>query len=100
MRIYNLDQEAPKQPKRSNNQVRQRLGGKKRTFQGKERGGGVNDDDDRDYYDDDGAVVRFQPKVQDRHGLDTQLSCLALNDSGTAIVGGSSDGDLFVWRGI
>jgi hypothetical protein len=41
----------------------------------------------------------FNPVLKDRHGLQTQLSCLALNESGTAILGGSNDGDLFLWRG-
>ena len=42
----------------------------------------------------------FYPDLTDRHGLQTQLSCLAMNESGTAILGGSNDGDLFVWRGV
>jgi hypothetical protein len=36
--------------------------------------------------------------LQDRHGLETQLSCLTMNHNGTAILGGSVDGDLFLWR--
>jgi len=36
--------------------------------------------------------------LKDRLGLDTQLSCLAMNSDGTSILGGSKDGDLFIWR--
>lgn len=38
--------------------------------------------------------------VKDRHGLETQLSCIAMNPTGTSIVGGSLDGDIIVWRGF
>lgn len=41
----------------------------------------------------------YRPKLSDRYGLTTQLSCLSVNYSGTAIVGCSYDGDTFVWRG-
>jgi hypothetical protein len=37
-------------------------------------------------------------KLHDRYGLTTSISCLAFNESGTSLLGGSSDGDLFVWR--
>ncbi|CAJ1945098.1 unnamed protein product [Cylindrotheca closterium] len=46
----------------------------------------------------DRAGVKFTPVIKDRHGLSTQLSCLAMNYSGTSIMGGSIDGDLFLWR--
>lgn len=36
--------------------------------------------------------------LKDRLGLETELSCLAVNRDGSAVVGGSMDGDLFVWR--
>jgi hypothetical protein len=49
---------------------------------------------------DDSWSSRIDPMLKDRHGLETQLSCIALNRGGTAIVGGSRDGDLFVWRGF
>jgi hypothetical protein len=42
---------------------------------------------------------RIDPVLKDRHGLQTQMTCIAMNRNGTAILGGSSDGDLFVWRG-
>jgi hypothetical protein len=35
----------------------------------------------------------------DRDCLPSIPSCIGLNDSGTAIVCGSEDGDLFLWRG-
>jgi hypothetical protein len=40
----------------------------------------------------------IQGKFLDRYGLTTSISCLAFNESGTSLLGGSSDGDLFVWR--
>lgn len=43
---------------------------------------------------------RIRPDLKDRHGLETQLSCISLNPSGTSVLGGSIDGDLFVWRGF
>ena len=42
---------------------------------------------------------RIDPVLKDGNGLPTQLSCMALNRSGCAVLGGSVDGDLFVWRG-
>jgi hypothetical protein len=45
------------------------------------------------------CVASFQPKITDRYGLTSGLACMAMNDLGTAIVGGSDDGDLFAWRG-
>jgi hypothetical protein len=41
---------------------------------------------------------RLSAILKDRLGLDTEFSCLAMNADGSAIVGGSTDGDLFVWR--
>jgi hypothetical protein len=38
--------------------------------------------------------------LTDRYGVKTELSCIALNSNGTALLGGTTDGDLFVWRGI
>jgi hypothetical protein len=45
-------------------------------------------------------IGHFRPKLTDSYGLSTHLSCLAINDYGSAIVGGSLDGDIFVWRGV
>lgn len=35
--------------------------------------------------------------LRDRYGVPTQLSCVAFNESGTSLVGGSVDGDLFAF---
>jgi len=35
--------------------------------------------------------------VNDSYGTESELLCLALNGHGTALVGGSADGDLFLW---
>ena len=35
--------------------------------------------------------------VNDSYGTESELLCLALNGHGTALVGGSADGDLFFW---
>jgi hypothetical protein len=45
------------------------------------------------------AGTQLTPVLKDRHGLATQLSCVAMNYSGTSLLGGSIDGDLFLWRG-
>lgn len=42
----------------------------------------------------------IRPELKDRHGLKTQLSCISMNPAGTSLIGGSIDGDLFVWRGL
>mmetsp|Transcript_41635 Transcript_41635/g.99791 ORF Transcript_41635/g.99791 Transcript_41635/m.99791 type:complete len:453 (-) Transcript_41635:115-1473(-) len=46
--------------------------------------------------DGDGPSSRLDLHLTDRYGTETDLSCLSMNS--TAIVGGSADGDLFVWR--
>lgn len=43
--------------------------------------------------------TRLTPVLKDRHGLETQLSCVAMNYNGSSMLGGSIDGDLFLWRG-
>jgi len=43
---------------------------------------------------------RMNASLTDRYGMETELSCIAMNENGTALLGGSTDGDLFVWRGI
>ncbi|CAB9502641.1 expressed unknown protein [Seminavis robusta] len=45
------------------------------------------------------CAAAFKPNLQDRYGLTTHLSCMAVNDMGSSIVGGSHDGDIFVWSG-
>jgi len=42
--------------------------------------------------------IKIETKIQDSNGLQTELSDMAFNESGTAIVGASQDGDIFVWR--
>jgi hypothetical protein len=46
----------------------------------------------------DDSATTMHAKFLDRYGLNTSISCLAFNESGTSLIGGSSDGDLFVWR--
>ena len=38
--------------------------------------------------------------LTDRYGVETELSCITINSNGTALLGGTTDGDLFVWRGM
>jgi hypothetical protein len=86
IKVYNLHEE-PLRTTTSTTTARS----KKRTLDGfSGQGGGEQDDS---------WHSKFDPVLKDRHGLQTQLSCMAMNDSGIAILGGSNDGDLFVWRG-
>lgn len=49
--------------------------------------------------DDDPSRTRIASlSLEDRHGCETKLTCLTMNESGTCILGGSVDGDLFAWR--
>lgn len=41
---------------------------------------------------------KIETGIQDCYGLQTELSCMAFNESGTSIVGASKDGDIFAWR--
>lgn len=41
---------------------------------------------------------KIEINIQDCMGLQTDLSCMAFNESGTSIVGVSRDGDIFTWR--
>jgi len=41
---------------------------------------------------------KIETNIQDCYGLQTELSCMAFNESGTSIVGVSKDGDIFTWR--
>ena len=45
----------------------------------------------------DVPISRFQPRLTDRYKTLTNLSCIALNETATTLIGGSVDGDLFVW---
>jgi WD40 repeat protein len=42
-------------------------------------------------------VGTIQSELEDDVGMPTRLESLAWNATGTALVGGSTDGDLFVW---
>jgi hypothetical protein len=40
----------------------------------------------------------IQANLYDAYGLETSLACLVYNESGTSLIGGSIDGDIFLWR--
>ena len=42
-------------------------------------------------------VGKLEGTVTDSFGIESKLSCLSLDKHGTALVGGSMDGDLFLW---
>jgi hypothetical protein len=65
------------------------LSGKKRQFQHDE----VSDDDERN---NNGLLRRLLPKVTDRYGIDSSLSCMAIDEYGASIACGTSDGDMFL----
>jgi hypothetical protein len=44
------------------------------------------------------TTYKIEPTLLDRYGTETSLSCVAMNSNGTHILGGSTDGDLFIWR--
>ena len=48
----------------------------------------------------DSCMVSHQwnPILNDRYGLETSLSCMEMDYDGTALLGGTVDGDLFLWR--
>jgi hypothetical protein len=46
-----------------------------------------------------GYLGEISPNVSDRDGIPSRLTALAFNDTSTSLVGGTLDGDLFVWRG-
>jgi hypothetical protein len=39
----------------------------------------------------------IEPVILDRYGARSILTCLAMNQNGTAVLGGTADGDLFLW---
>jgi hypothetical protein len=59
---------------------------------------GVNEEVKVDVVSSSTWSSKFDPILKDRHGLQTTLSCMEMNYDGTAILGGSIDGDLFLWR--
>lgn len=44
-------------------------------------------------------IGTMTPTIQDVEGIRSRLKCLAFNETGTSLVGGTDDGDLFLWRG-
>lgn len=58
----------------------------------------LDDEDKNNLEVEDPTCTKVNAILKDRHGLETKLSCLAMNDSGTSILGGTTDGDLFLWR--
>ena len=54
----------------------------------------------RQQLEDPSWSFQMNASLTDRYDMETELSCIAMNTNGTALLGGSTDGDLFVWRGI
>lgn len=44
-------------------------------------------------------IGTMTPTIQDVEGIRSRLQCLTFNETGTSLVGGTDDGDLFLWRG-
>ena len=44
-------------------------------------------------------IGTMTPTIQDVEGIRSRLQCLTFNETGTSLVGGTNDGDLFLWRG-
>ena len=65
------------------------LSGRKRQLQNDE---GSDDDE----MNNDGLLRRLLPKVLDRYGIDSSLSCMAIDEYGATIACGTSDGDMFL----
>eukprot|EP00984_Skeletonema_dohrnii_P017073 scaffold7696_cov74-Skeletonema_dohrnii-CCMP3373.AAC.3 len=65
------------------------LSGKKRLLQNDE----VSHDDEMS---NEGLLRRLLPKVHDRYGIDSFLSCMAIDEYGAMIACGTSDGDMFL----
>jgi len=75
------------------------LSGKKRQFQSQ-----YDDDDDDDIIDgkktyDDGLLRRLSPKVHDVYGIQSSITCVAIDEYGDSIAFGTSDGDIFMLNG-
>ena len=54
----------------------------------------------REQREDASWSYQTDASLTDRYGVKTELSCIAMNSNGTALLGGTTDGDLFVWRGL
>ena len=66
----------------------------------KKRNYGVMEGSNRGDDDDEPSnclVGKLDGTVSDSFGIESQLTCLSLNRHGTALVGGSMDGDLYLW---
>jgi WD40 repeat protein len=65
------------------------LSGKKRQLQRDEVSNDVE-------MNNDGLLRKLLPTVMDRYGIDSSLSCMAIDEYGASIVCGTSDGDMFL----
>ena len=70
------------------------LSGKKRQFHNDDN---VNNDDEM-YYGE-GLLRRLSPKVEDMYGIQSSVTCMAVDEYGATIVCGTSDGDMFIMNG-
>jgi hypothetical protein len=64
--------------------------GAKRSFHSETNNGEVNHKH---------LIGTIRPTIEDEHGIRSRLQCLAFNETGTSLVGGTDAGDLFLWRG-
>lgn len=55
----------------------------------------VSDDDEEDR-NNEGLLRTLLPEVLDRYGIDSTISCMAIDDYGAAIACGTSDGDMYL----
>jgi hypothetical protein len=49
--------------------------------------------------EDKHLIGTMRPTIKDEDGIRSRLQCLAFNETGTSLVGGTDAGDLFLWRG-
>jgi hypothetical protein len=47
-----------------------------------------------------GCFASFPAGITDQHGMASGVTCMAFNQSATALILGSADGDLFLFRGV
>ena len=52
--------------------------------------------DDKEDMFDEGLLRTLLPEVLDRYGIDSSISCMAIDDYGAAIACGTSDGDMYL----
>ena len=91
--IYNLHHQPP-QPHhlKPSSRSRKRKKARKRNIED-----GLARDDDHKYGKNNSWSYSLTPELNDRNGCQSLLTSLAVNDNGTAILGGSNDGGLYVW---